>query len=167
MSLNNTTVWEYLRESLNDPSIRTRPEQLLLSIVFSIYTFTGLTGNALVLFSIVKIRSWSGLESAMMCFLSNLAFSDFLLCLITFPATSISAASNRWPLGEVMCWVVGFATSYLRIVSILLMMWIGVHRALVIKFPLRKKINGTVARVVSATVWVFATVPQLTCFAGS
>ena len=45
MSLNNTTVWEYLRESLDDPSIRTRPEQILLSIVFSIYTFTGLTGK--------------------------------------------------------------------------------------------------------------------------
>jgi hypothetical protein len=30
----------------------------------------------------------------MMCFLTNLAISDFMLCFITFPATAISAAHN-------------------------------------------------------------------------
>ena len=46
-----------------------------------------------------------------------------------------------------MCWFVGFVCSYLRIVSILLMMWIGVHRALVIKYPFHKKISENGAKV--------------------
>ncbi|KAL5272671.1 hypothetical protein ACHWQZ_G000755 [Mnemiopsis leidyi] len=160
------SIWEFMNSSLDDTSDRTRPEQIVLTIVFVIYTIIGILGNALVLVSIMRIRHWSGLERAMMCFLTNLAISDFLLCLITFPATAISAIHNTWVLGIDMCWIVGFATSYLRIVSILFMMWIGVHRAFVIKYPFSKKITRRIARVISVCVWVLATIPQLTCYIG-
>ncbi|XP_063692072.1 opsin-VA-like isoform X2 [Bolinopsis microptera] len=165
---NNETVsiWEFMNRSLDDISNRVKAEQIVLSLVFTCYTIVGIFGNALVLVSIIKIRRWSGLERAMMCFLTNLSLSDFLLCLITFPSTAISAAFNTWVMGINMCWIVGFAVSYLRIVSILFMMWIGVHRAFVIKYPFSKKITRRTARLISICVWTVATVPQLTCYLG-
>ena len=39
------SIWEFMNSSLDDTSDRTRPEQIVLTIVFVIYTIIGILGK--------------------------------------------------------------------------------------------------------------------------
>ena len=41
------SIWEFMNRSLDDRSDRTRPEQIVLTIVFILYTIIGILGEDL------------------------------------------------------------------------------------------------------------------------
>ncbi|XP_063683510.1 alpha-1A adrenergic receptor-like [Bolinopsis microptera] len=165
---NGTTVHivEYLENSLGRHSNRSLEEMVLLSVGMSLYTILGVLGNGLVLMALITQRRWAGLDSVMLIFIFNLTSCDFLICLITFPATAISSAVDKWILGSTFCWVVAVCATYLRIAAILFMTMICIHRVIVIMYPFDDVITDSRGKVACVFIWIVSLAPQIFPFFG-
>ncbi|KAL5269967.1 hypothetical protein ACHWQZ_G003443 [Mnemiopsis leidyi] len=159
-------IIEYMDNSLNSGSNRSLTEMVLLSFGMSLYTVLGVLGNGLVLGALISQRRWAGLDSVMLIFIFNLTSCDFLICLITFPATAISSAVDKWILEAGFCWVVAVCATYLRIAAILFMTMICIHRVIVIMYPFHEVITDTRGKVMCVFIWIFSSVPQIFPFFG-
>lgn len=84
--------------------------RLIFASIWIMLTITGLLGNGLVVFTIIKFNK---LTNVTQCYLFNLACADIAFIVSCIPLTTYSYLMERWTFGNLMCKVYHY-TSFVR-----------------------------------------------------
>nr|QVK45673.1 G protein-coupled receptor [Proales similis] len=126
-----------------------------------LYTFIfafGTIGNFLVIYVLIKQKELRNFTNYL---LANLAISDLFVLFTCVPVGMHDLfAKERWYLGEVACYLVGFVENCMSVASILSLLMITVERFMVICLPLHVKSVMTFSRTVKIliAIWVVSIV---------
>ena len=77
--------------------------QAVFIALYSIIIVVGITGNVLVIVTIVRCPS---LQTRSNMFIFNMATADILICLLAAPLTPLTAFTGSWHLGPTLCQLV-------------------------------------------------------------
>ena len=98
-------------------------------ITFYIVIFiVGISGNLLVVFVVVRNKSMQTITNI---FITNLAVSDIMMCLLAVPFTPLSAFLKSWVFGDALCHIVPMTLGVSVYVSTLTSTAIAIDRYLI------------------------------------
>lgn len=89
--------------------------RLIFASIWIILTITGLLGNGLVVFTIIKFNK---LTNVTQCYLFNLACADIAFIISCIPLTTYSYLMERWTFGNFVCKTYHY-TSFVRTIIFL------------------------------------------------
>ena len=72
----------------------------ILIFFYTVIFILGVSGNLLVVFVVVRNKSMQTITNI---FITNLAVSDIMMCLLAVPFTPLSAFLKSWVFGEALC----------------------------------------------------------------
>lgn len=130
--------------------IYSRPYTALFSFIYLLILVGGLFGNVLVCYVVVRNRA---MQTVTNMFITNLAVSDILMCLLCLPFTPAYMYMRRWPFGLVMCHTVAFAQTTSVYISTLTLMAIAIDRFSVIMHPFQQRMRMRQCIAVIALIW--------------
>lgn len=107
---------------------------LLIFIIttYSIETILGVLGNLCLIYVTTRQKEKSNVTNLL---IANLAFSDFLMCLICQPLTATYTIMDYWIFGEVLCKMLTFIQCMSVTVSILSLVLVALERHQLIIHP--------------------------------
>ena len=132
------------------------------AVAYSIILVASLVGNTLVAIIVYKVKT---MRKTINFFIVNMAMSDLLFSLFTFPwaLTELNAGSwlIRGTLGHILCKMISFATVVPVAVSIQSLVLIAVDRFGAVVFPLRSPIIGPkLCPFLILATWILAITTQ-------
>ena len=132
------------------------------AVAYSIILVASLVGNTLVGIIVYKVKT---MRKTINFFIVNMAMSDLLFSLFTFPwaLTELNAGSwlIRGTLGHILCKMISFATVVPVAVSIQSLVLIAVDRFGAVVFPLRSPIIGPkLCPFLILATWILAITTQ-------
>ena len=138
--MNNSTVFPawlttgvaqrpYANDVMSDFTLRT-----LIIGVYCVIFLLGVSGNALVVYVVVRNPA---MQTTTNVFITNLAASDIMMCLLAAPFTPLSGLLKSWVFGEALCHVVPMTLGVSVHVSTLTSTTIAIDRYFVIVHPFR------------------------------
>lgn len=157
MDFNNSTAtnegWNQLSSNTTDDLIHNR---LVQSIFFMIYTtifILGIFGNVLVCYVVFRSRA---MQTVTNLFITNLALSDILLCVLAVPFTPLYTFLGEWVFGSVICHLVSYAQGASVYISTLTLMSIAIDRFFVIIYPFHPRMKISTCICIIIIIWVFS-----------
>ena len=72
----------------------------ILIFLYTVIFILGVSGNLLVVFVVVRNKSMQTITNI---FITNLAVSDIMMCLLAVPFTPLSAFLKSWVFGDALC----------------------------------------------------------------
>nr|QBS47868.1 biogenic amine-like GPCR [Tripedalia cystophora] len=109
-------------------------ETVIRTICYCVFIIVGVIGNSLVCLSIRKRKKLRTLPNYLVF---SLAVSDLLFCITVVPFLLITAIANEWILGDALCQITGFLTTYFCMVSISTLVLISINRYIAVGRPTR------------------------------
>lgn len=143
-STNSTTPMVMLRETW------------VRAVLITLYAFVfilGLSGNILVVFVVVRNRTMQTITNI---FISNLAVSDIMMCLLAVPFTPISALLHGWVFGRALCHLIPMALGVSVYVSTLTSTAIAIDRYFVIVHPFKPRMRTSVCLLLIVAIWIIS-----------
>lgn len=131
------------------------PCTVLLCSLYSLVFVCGLFGNLLVFYVVVRNRA---MQTVTNVFITNLAISDILMCLLCVPFTPAYLYMRRWPFGLAMCHTVAFTQTTSVYVSTLTLMSIAIDRYSVIMEPFQQRMRMSRCLLIVAGIWLLSLV---------
>nr|XP_004658084.1 neuropeptide Y receptor type 4-2 [Jaculus jaculus] len=128
----------------------------LLAVIitcYSIETILGILGNLCLIYLTTRQKEKGNVTNLL---IANLAFSDFLMCLICQPLTVIYTIMDHWIFGEVLCKMSTFIQCMSVTVSILSLVLVALERYQLIINPTGWKPGVSHAYLGIAVVWIIA-----------
>ncbi|XP_063976717.1 prolactin-releasing peptide receptor-like [Diachasmimorpha longicaudata] len=122
---------------------------LLYAAIFLI----GVFGNALVCYVVARNTQ---MQTVTNLFITNLALSDVLLCVLAVPFTPLYTFLGRWVFGQTLCHLVPYAQGVSIYISTFTLTSIAVDRFLVIIYPFRPRMKIKICVWVILGIWAFA-----------
>jgi len=119
--------------------------------LYSIIVVLGVSGNCLVAYVVLRNPSMQTITNL---FITNLAVSDVMMCLLAVPFTPISAWLRSWVFGEVLCHIVPMILGVSVFVSTLTSTAIAVDRYFVIVHPFRSRMKHVTCVIIIVIIWV-------------
>uniref|UniRef100_UPI00398E66DF neuropeptide FF receptor 2-like n=1 Tax=Pristiophorus japonicus TaxID=55135 RepID=UPI00398E66DF len=110
-------------------------------------------GNGLVCFIVVRDRHMWTVTNF---FILNLAISDLLVGIFCMPSTLVDNILTGWPFGSFVCKMSGLVQGISVSASVFTLVAIAVDRFRCIVYPLKQKLNMTVATIIITVIWVLA-----------
>jgi neuropeptide Y receptor len=98
----------------------------------------GLFGNILVCYIVYSNKA---MQTVTNLFITNLALSDILLCVLCVPFTPLYTFLGKWIFGSLTCHLVGYAQATSVYISTLTLTAIAIDRFFVILHPLRQRMK--------------------------
>lgn len=147
---------EQLRnESYTNPDIlkQSIPLTAIFIILYVILFFIGVSGNSLVVFVVLRNKA---MQSITNIFITNLAVSDIMMCLLAVPFTPLSYFMNSWTFGEVLCHIVPMSLCICVYVSTLTSTAIAVDRYFVIVYPFKPRMKTCVCLLMIVAIWIIS-----------
>ncbi|XP_013412869.1 growth hormone secretagogue receptor type 1-like [Lingula anatina] len=138
-------------------NLRTWPLYILvwISVTFMFIFISGVSGNLLVLFVILKNKH---MRKSTDLFIANLSVADLLVLVVCMSAAMIEVYANEvWTLGEVMCKTVPFLEHLVEHASAMSIVGISIERYYVICKPFYAHIRWTRRQVILSLVSVWVT----------
>lgn len=126
---------------------------VLFICLYCVVFVLGISGNSLVVYAVLHSRSMHTITNA---FITNLAASDILMCLLAVPFTPISGLLQTWVFGEALCHLVPMVLGVSVHVSTLTSTAIAVDRFFVIVYPFRPRITMTQCLLLVAVIWIIS-----------
>ena len=123
----------------------------LIILCYCIIFLLGIVGNSLVVFVVCRNKS---MQSVTNVFITNLAVSDVLMCLLCVPFTPISFFMANWIFGKFLCHLVPFSLGVCVYVSTLTSLAIAIDRYFVIVHPFKPRMKLGVCLLLIAIVWI-------------
>ncbi|XP_055853678.1 prolactin-releasing peptide receptor [Episyrphus balteatus] len=132
--------------------------QIFFCILYSTVFVLGVFGNVLVCYVVLRNRA---MQTVTNIFITNLALSDILLCVLAVPFTPLYTFMGRWAFGKTLCHLVSFAQGCSIYISTLTLTSIAIDRYFVIIYPFhpRMKLSTCIAIIVS--IWVISLLATL------
>lgn len=130
-------------------------ELVPVSIAYGLTLVLGITGNILVIASVIRFRK---LHSVTNVFLLSLASADLLLVVVCVPVKCISFFSYSWRLGEFLCKFVNYLQNLSIICSVMTLTGLSLERYYAILHPMKSKYVCTIslARRSVISIWILS-----------
>ncbi|XP_012155614.1 neuropeptide FF receptor 2 [Ceratitis capitata] len=151
---NNDVATDYEYEHRSD-LINNKWIQVVFCIIYATVFALGIFGNVLVCYVVIRNRT---MQTVTNIFITNLALSDILLCVLAVPFTPLYTFMGRWIFGEFLCHLVSFAQGCSIYLSTLTLTAIAVDRVFVIVFPFRPRMKLTTTIFILITIWILSIV---------
>ncbi|KAM5139909.1 neuropeptide Y receptor type 4-2 [Callospermophilus lateralis] len=120
---------------------------------YSIETIVGVLGNLCLICVTLKQKEKNNVTNLL---IANLAFSDFLMCLICQPLTVIYTIMDYWIFGKVLCKMSAFIQCMSVTVSILSLVLVALERHQLIINPTGWKPSISQAYMGIVAIWLIA-----------
>lgn len=143
-------------EDNTDPTVESWLHRTFV-ILYALVFLLGVTGNALVVFIVVRRRA---MHTVFNVFLANLSVADVLICFLAVPFTPFSVLHN-WVLGDVLCHVVPMTLGVTVHVSTMTSTAIAVNRYVIVVHPYRQKMTPASSVILVASIWVLSVLVSL------
>lgn len=125
----------------------------LFIFCYSLIFLLGLTGNCLVAFVVMRNKAMQTITNI---FITNLAISDILMCLLAVPFTPISFFLNSWIFGKALCHIVPMILCISVYVSTLTSTAIAVDRYFVIVYPFKPRMKVYMCVLMIFAIWIIS-----------
>ncbi|XP_015593987.1 prolactin-releasing peptide receptor [Cephus cinctus] len=140
--------------SYHDQDIMSNPVvQIIFCIFYGNIFVLGVFGNVLVCFVVVRNRQ---MQTVTNLFITNLALSDVLLCILAVPFTPLYTFLGRWVFGKTLCHLVPYAQAVSVYISTLTLTSIAVDRFFVIIYPFQQRMKIEVCLGIIVGIWLIA-----------
>ena len=126
-----------------------------LITLYSILIMAGSLGNCLVIWAVVRQPTMRTLRNT---FITNLAVSDLLLCLVTMPLTLLEIITKYWPLGDsvISCKLAGGLQAVSIFVSTMSITAISLDRYQLIVYPTTDYLKRIGAAAGLLSIWALS-----------
>lgn len=131
---------------------------------YGLETVLGVLGNLCLICIMLRQKEKTNVTSLL---IANLAFSDFLMCLLCQPLTVIYTIMDYWVFGEALCKLSAFIQCASVTVSILSLVLVALERHQLIIHPTGWKPSVPQAYLGIVVIWVIATLLSLPFLANS
>ncbi|KAJ8317568.1 hypothetical protein KUTeg_005472 [Tegillarca granosa] len=121
--------------------------------LYSAIFLLGVSGNTLVVYVVVRNKTMQTITNI---FITNLAVSDILMCLLAVPFTPLSYFMNSWLFGEALCHIVPMVLGVSVYVSTLTSTAIAVDRYFVIVYPFKPRMKVFVCLLMIVAIWIIS-----------
>ncbi|KAG5844124.1 somatostatin receptor type 1-like [Anguilla rostrata] len=127
------------------------PSTILIPSIYALVCCVGLTGNAMVIYVILK---YAKMKTATNIYILNLAIADELF-MLSVPFLATSAALRHWPFGSLMCRLVLSVDGINMFTSIFCLTVLSVDRYVAVVHPIKsaRYRRPSVAKIINACVW--------------
>ena len=142
---NGTALGEDL---MNTPALTA-----LFITLYVIIFLIGVNGNSLVVFVVIRNKAMQTITNI---FITNLAISDIMICLLAVPFTPLSFFMKSWTFGEVLCHIVPMSLCICVYVSTLTSTAIAVDRYFVIVYPFKPRMKTCVCILMIVAIWIIS-----------
>ncbi|XP_037050899.1 prolactin-releasing peptide receptor-like [Bradysia coprophila] len=144
LQISNTTHLDY---------IHNRMVQTFFIVMYCLIFTMGVFGNVLVCFVVFRNRL---MQSVTNLFITNLALSDILLCILAIPFTPTYTFLRRWIFGTILCHLVPYAQGVSVYTSTLTLMAIAIDRFFVIIYPFQQRMKVIACIVIILIIWMIS-----------
>lgn len=127
--------------------------QALFLILYTGIFILGIFGNVLVCFVVFRNKA---MQTVTNLFITNLALSDILLCVLAVPFTPLYTFLGRWVFGKVICHLVSYAQGTSVYISTLTLTSIAIDRFFVIIYPFHPRMKLSTCILIIVNIWFFA-----------
>lgn len=124
--------------------------QIVFCLFYANIFVLGIFGNVLVCFVVVRNRH---MHTVTNFFITNLALSDVLLCVLAVPFTPLYTFLGQWVFGNTLCHLVPYAQGVSVYISTLTLTSIAVDRFLVIIYPFRPRMKIERCVMIILGIW--------------
>nr|ANO39144.1 NPYR-9 [Schmidtea mediterranea] len=136
--------------------LNSNTDLILKTFIISSYSMIfvlGLSGNALVIFVILRNKAMYTVTNF---FITNLAASDILMCIVAVPFTPIALYLENWTLPELVCKLLPMTMAISVYVSTLTSLVISIDRYFVIVYPFKVRMKLSFCRFLLVLIWGLA-----------
>lgn len=131
-------------------------DTVVQSLFFMLYTsifVLGIFGNVLVCYVVFRNKA---MQTVTNLFITNLALSDILLCVLAVPFTPLYTFLGKWVFGSVICHLVPSAQGISVYISTLTLTSIAIDRFFVIIYPFHPRMKLSTCIVIIVIIWLFS-----------
>lgn len=139
--ISNTTQSDY---------IHNRIVQSFFILIYILIFVAGVFGNVLVCFVVFRNKL---MQSVTNLFITNLALSDILLCILAVPFTPSYTFLRKWIFGTILCHLVPYAQGVSVYISTLTLTAIAIDRFFVIIYPFQQRMRLIMCIVIIIIIW--------------
>lgn len=155
---NNTTTTNvdqsfFLKESNVTDIIDNEIVQSLFFILYTTIFVLGIFGNVLVCYVVFRNKA---MQTVTNLFITNLALSDILLCVLAVPFTPLYTFLGKWVFGSVICHLVPYAQGISVYISTLTLTSIAIDRFFVIIYPFHPRMKLSTCIIIIVNIWLFS-----------
>ncbi|XP_058980189.1 neuropeptide Y receptor type 6 [Musca domestica] len=132
--------------------------QIFFCILYTTVFILGVFGNVLVCYVVLRNRA---MQTVTNIFITNLALSDILLCILAVPFTPLYTFMGRWAFGRTLCHLVSFAQGCSIYISTLTLTSIAIDRYFVIIYPFHPRMKMSTCIAIVISIWVISLLATL------
>ncbi|XP_059219953.1 neuropeptide Y receptor type 2 [Stomoxys calcitrans] len=132
--------------------------QIFFCILYTTVFVLGVFGNVLVCYVVLRNRA---MQTVTNIFITNLALSDILLCVLAVPFTPLYTFMGRWAFGRTLCHLVSFAQGCSIYISTLTLTSIAIDRYFVIIYPFHPRMKMSTCIAIVVSIWVISLLATL------
>ncbi|EDW72685.2 uncharacterized protein Dwil_GK17048 [Drosophila willistoni] len=132
--------------------------QIFFYMLYATVFVLGVFGNVLVCYVVLRNRA---MQTVTNIFITNLALSDILLCVLAVPFTPLYTFMGRWAFGRTLCHLVSFAQGCSIYISTLTLTSIAIDRYFVIIYPFHPRMKLSTCIGIIVSIWVIALLATL------
>lgn len=133
--------------------IHNRIVQSFFIVTYILIFIMGVFGNVLVCFVVFRNRL---MQSVTNLFITNLALSDILLCILAVPFTPSYTFLRRWVFGTILCHLVPYAQGVSVYTSTLTLTAIAIDRFFVIIYPFQQRMKLIACIIIILIIWIIS-----------
>ena len=112
-----------------------------------------MSGNSLVVYVVMRNKAMQTITNI---FITNLAVSDIMMCMLAVPFTPLAFFMNTWVFGEALCHIVPMSLCICVYVSTLTSTAIAVDRYFVIVYPFKPRMKTCVCLLMIVAIWIIS-----------
>lgn len=127
--------------------------QIVFYVFYVVIFVLGIFGNVLVVFVVQRNRH---MHTVTNFFITNLALSDVLLCVLAVPFTPLYTFMGGWVFGKTLCHLVPYAQGVSVYISTFTLTSIAADRFQVIIYPFRPRMKIEMCVAIIIGIWVIA-----------
>uniref|UniRef100_A0A182K1A6 G-protein coupled receptors family 1 profile domain-containing protein n=1 Tax=Anopheles christyi TaxID=43041 RepID=A0A182K1A6_9DIPT len=137
----------------NDIIFSNKLVQIVFCVLYSSIFVLGVFGNVLVCYVVFRNKA---MQTVTNLFITNLALSDILLCVLAVPFTPSYTFMRRWVFGKLLCHTVPLAQGCSVYISTLTLTSIAIDRFFVIIYPFHPRMKLSTCITIIVLIWSFS-----------
>nr|CAH7724749.1 unnamed protein product [Callosobruchus chinensis] len=150
-TLNNTT--SPTAPTTGENIINDNAVQVAFFMVYTAIFVLGIFGNVLVCYVVFRNKA---MQTVTNLFITNLALSDILLCILAVPFTPLYTFLVEWVFGRIICHLVSYAQGISVYISTLTLTSIAIDRYFVIIYPFHPRMKLSTCICIIVVIWIFS-----------
>ncbi|XP_058055298.1 neuropeptide Y receptor type 2-like [Anopheles bellator] len=127
--------------------------QIVFCVLYSSIFVLGVFGNVLVCYVVFRNKA---MQTVTNLFITNLALSDILLCVLAVPFTPSYTFLGGWVFGKLLCHTLPLAQGCSVYISTLTLTSIAIDRFFVIIYPFHPRMKLSTCVTIIVLIWSFA-----------